>query len=233
VGRDLGSVASRSLLRIRIGCAFNIECETRAGPDSIAQINGVENFALTGNCLLPRLSSIPGAGSLATMDSIEPPDTHHLSAAVGWLELGNESEALSELSKISPERQNNPEVLEVNWLINASKQNWPAALAAARHLVENDPTRSAGWLHRAYALRRVPEGGLQAAWDALFPAAERFPNEPTIPYNLACYACQMDQMETAREWLRKAIQVGNKAKIKMMALSDSDLKPLWNEVKDW
>jgi tetratricopeptide (TPR) repeat protein len=167
------------------------------------------------------------------MHSLPPPDMHHLSAAIGWLELGNHEEARAELMKVNPELQKNPDVLEANWLVYSAEKNWTDALTAARMLVEVEPARASGWLHQAYALRRVPNGGLEAAWEALLPAFQRFPKEPTIPYNLSCYACQLDRLDEARDWLRKAINAGNKAKIKLMALSDSDLKALWNEVKDW
>jgi len=41
----------------------------------------------------------------------------------------------------------------------------------------------------------MPLGGAKAAWDALLPAADKFPNNPNIPYNLACYACQMNKLK--------------------------------------
>ena len=167
------------------------------------------------------------------MQMLEPPDSHYLSGAMGWLELGNPTEAKLELTRINPVYREHPNVLEANWLICAAERDWVAALETARSLIQSDPDRSFGWLHQAYALRRVPEGGLQAAWDALLPVVERFPAEPTIPYNLSCYACQMGQVEEARKWLRLAWSRGNKATIKAMALGDSDLKALWPEVKDW
>jgi hypothetical protein len=34
------------------------------------------------------------------------------------------------------------------------------------------PDDAFGWLHQAYALRRITGGGIQAAWDALLPAAD-------------------------------------------------------------
>src|SRR5689334_18440798 len=123
------------------------------------------------------------------MEPLGPPDSHHLSAAVGWIELGNCVEAKLELSKVAPEVSTHPGVLEVRWTIHAAEKNWPLALEAAEQLLQHDPNRATGWLHRAYALRRVPGGGIAAAWDALFPAVDQFPEEPTIPYNLACYAC--------------------------------------------
>ncbi len=62
----------------------------------------------------------------------------------------------------------------------------------------------------ACALRRDPDGGLQAPWDALFPAMEKFPDEAIIPYNLACYACQMDKPDKARILFARALAVGDK-----------------------
>ncbi|MBI2946193.1 MAG: tetratricopeptide repeat protein [Verrucomicrobia bacterium] len=167
------------------------------------------------------------------MTKLEPPDTHFLSAAIGWIELGDCNEARAELARIAPAFQNHPDVLQVNWLIAASEQNWKVALDVARTLIQTQPDRSSGWLHQAYALRRVQDGGLQAAWEALLPVADQFPEEPTIPYNLSCYACQLGRLEDARTWLRRALDRGDRSGIKLMALSDPDLKPLWTEIKAW
>lgn len=165
------------------------------------------------------------------MQSLEPPDSHFLSAAIGWLELGNLAEAKTELAQIQPEQQRHPDVLEVRWAIAQTEGDWAAGLEAARALVEAAPDQASGWLHRAYALRRVAAGGLQPAWDALLPAAEKFPDEPTIPYNLACYATQMQDLEQARQWLQRAIAAGGKELIQEMALQDDDLAPLWAEIR--
>jgi len=70
------------------------------------------------------------------------------------------------------------------------------------------------------------------AWDALLPAAEKFPAEPVIAYNLSCYACQMQQLDLARTWLKRAVVAGKKEAIKKMALADDDLQPLWPEIKE-
>jgi hypothetical protein len=134
---------------------------------------------------------------------------------------------------VSPQLTEHPAVLETKWLICAAEKNWSAALGVARSILKGAPERSVGWLHQAYALRRVPDGGLQAAWDALRPAADQFPKEPTIPYNLSCYACQMGQLDEARKWLERALAIGSHSSIKAMALADSDLEPLWTEIKEW
>ena len=66
---------------------------------------------------------------------------------------------------------------------------------------------------------------------ALLPAFDKFANEPTIPFNLACYACQMRQLDTARDWLKRAMAIGGEEEIKQMALNDADLEPLWGEIR--
>jgi Flp pilus assembly protein TadD len=165
------------------------------------------------------------------MKPLEPPDSHRLNAAHGWLGLGSRAEAAAELDSISPEHQRHPDVLDARWTLHASECRWDEALDVARKLLRGAPDRAESWLHHAYALRRVADGGLAKAWEALKPAAEKFPEEPIIPFNLACYACQLGQLDEAREWLRRASKVGGKDKIKLMALVDEDLEPLWPEIR--
>jgi len=165
------------------------------------------------------------------MQKLEPPDTHYFFAAIGWLELGNLTEAQAELAQVSPAQQEHPDVLEVRWLFSAQQKHWEEGLQIAQALLRRAPKRSSGWLHQAYALRRVPGGGVQKAWEALLPASDKFPKEPTIPFNLSCYACQLQQLDTARDWLKRAVAIGGKEMIKQMALQDSDLEPLWDEIR--
>ena len=161
-----------------------------------------------------------------------PPDSHHLDAAVGWLGLGCAAEARTELDLISKLRQNHPAVLEARWPICAQEKRWAEALEIARAELTVAPDDCAGWLHRAYALRRVPDGGLQLAWEALLPAVEKFPREPVIAYNLSCYACQLQLPDVARRWLRQAMQAGDQEAIRQMALADDDLQSLWTEIRE-
>lgn len=174
-----------------------------------------------------------GAGGILRVVKLEPPDTHHLRAAIGWLELGNHVEAGEEIARIAPELLEHPDVLEVRWDVCARGKSWDAALALTERLVVIAPARVSGWVHRAYALRRVKGGGLTMAWAALRPAFEKFPKEPLIPYNLACYAAQFGRLDEAWDWLHKAMEAAGDVKgIKEQALADSDLKELWERIRD-
>lgn len=164
------------------------------------------------------------------MMPLEPPDTWYVSGAVGWLELGNAAEARSELARVSPAQRQHPDALEVQWLICAEQQEWVEGLEAARSLIHSVPERVSGWLHQSYALRRIDGGGVQQAWDALLPTYSKFPKEPIVPYNLACYACQLGQLDTARVWLKKAFAMESAGPLKQQAMEDKDLEPLWSEL---
>jgi tetratricopeptide (TPR) repeat protein len=168
------------------------------------------------------------------VDPVEPPDSHYLRAAEGWLKLGRPGEANQELRKINPELRGHPDVLEVRWQACAQSEKWNSSAEIGKALVALDPDRARGWVYRAYALRRATGGGLQVAWDALLPAVEKFPEVHVIPFNLACYACQMGRLPEARVWLKRAFEIAEKAGIEhlvwLRALDDPDLEPLWLDI---
>ncbi|HAV63963.1 MAG TPA: hypothetical protein DCY13_16550 [Verrucomicrobiales bacterium] len=149
-----------------------------------------------------------------------------LMAADGWTDLGCPAEAHAELEQIAAEEKVHPFVLESYWRVYAAWGKWQRAFEVAESLVERQPGLAAGWLHRAYAARRMPGGTVQVAFDLLQPAAGKFLKEPIIPYNLACYCAQLGQLSDARSWLEQAFQHGDRKVLHRMALEDPDLEPL-------
>ena len=164
------------------------------------------------------------------MNLLEAPDIHHLNAASGWLELGNAAEAKAELPRVSVANRNHPAALELEWQICAAGKDWPSALAAAQKLVRLDPANVSGWIHQSYSLHEMKQ--TREALDVLSPVLEKFPGVSTIPYNLACYACQLGDLEQARKWLSEAIRIRGKEDIRKVALDDSDLEPMWEEIRN-
>jgi hypothetical protein len=71
---------------------------------------------------------------------------------------------------------------------------------------------------------------LQEARDNLLWVIDKFPDDAIMRYNLACYECQLGWFEQAKQWLAKAFKLGDPKKIKLMALDDPDLEPLWREI---
>jgi hypothetical protein len=149
-----------------------------------------------------------------------------MQAAEGWVELKSPSEALLELEAIPERERSHPEVLAMFWRVYVEWQKWQPAYDVACQLVAEHPGAPDGWIDRAYALRRMRGGGLSAAFDALMPALKLFPLEPVIPYNLACYCAQMEKLTEARDWLEQSMVIGDRKRLRRMALADPDLDPL-------
>jgi predicted Zn-dependent protease len=161
------------------------------------------------------------------MKTLEFPDSTHLTWALGWLELGSLAEAEEEIWKVSPANRHHPDVLHVRYGIYARGKQWRVAAKIAQALCKVLPDRPLGWVHRAYALHQMAR--TQESWDVLRQVAERFPNEYIVPYDLACYACQLGHLPEALDWIKRSAQLAGFKKIKEMALGDSDLEPLWKQ----
>lgn len=167
------------------------------------------------------------------MNPIPPPDCHYLDAAQGWIMLENIPEARLEFAQISPAHRTHLDYLDTEWRLLTAELRWEASLRPAQLSVELYPKYASGWIHRSYSLHELKRTA--EAWDQLLPAASSFPKEPTIPYNLACYACQLGRMERARSLLKVAVEMESDAAGKRtrleMAVTDPDLKPLWDEIQ--
>jgi tetratricopeptide (TPR) repeat protein len=162
------------------------------------------------------------------MKRLEPPDTLHLQAAQGWLELGNHVEAGAELKQIRPRQLSHPDVLRLRWEICATARDWGTALDIASTLIEVEPEEALGWVHRSYALHEMKRTA--EARENLLRVVDIFPTSATIRYNLACYECQLGQLKRAKQWLENAFRLGDAGKMKLAALADPDLKPLWKDL---
>jgi tetratricopeptide (TPR) repeat protein len=148
-----------------------------------------------------------------------------LNAAQGWLGLGDYQSALDELKLIDPVMRSHPDVLAVRCDIFTADMKWPAVVAVACALVKLVPDRPSGWVWRSFALHGLKQ--TQQALDLLLPAVKKFPDIPTIPYNLACYCAQLGKLEEARRWLHQSYEIGDATILKVAARQDPDLAPLF------
>lgn len=148
-----------------------------------------------------------------------------LQAALGWLELGNPGEAAAELDAIPEGSQKHPDVLELRWEIGFRAKRWNDCVGFARALTKSTPDHAIGWIHLAFALHELNR--TQEAFEVLAPVVARFPKEPTIPYNLACYTCRLGRLVEARDWLAQAFALGDAKQLKRQAQEDPDLAALW------
>ena len=159
------------------------------------------------------------------MDPLSPPNSHHLMAALGWLELGNTTEALAELERIEPELQNESATQAARLECLMAARQWDEAAPIAEALCTQCPEEAGFWLHFAYSTRRRTGGSLEAAYEILAPMQPVFPDQWLVSYNLACYLCQLDRLDEAQAMLDTA-RAGDGERVDDLAKDDKDLEPL-------
>jgi len=135
-------------------------------------------------------------------------------------------EADAELDRIDPFNRAAPEVLALRIAIYQGLEKWELMQEIAKRLAEFQPDHSQWAISLAFATRRA--NSIQAAKELLLNAEPNFPNEPAIKYNLACYFCQTGDIETAKNYLKKAFEIDLSWRI--AALEDEDLKVLWESL---
>jgi predicted Zn-dependent protease len=162
------------------------------------------------------------------MKALQYPDLLYAEAAKGWIILGDLKEANRELDRITPAQQKHPDVLEVRFAIYSKARKWVVCMELAAAMLDLAPERPTAWINSAQTLHEMKR--TEDAWNALYAVRERFPKVAAIPYNLACYACRLGRLHDSRKWLRKAVALGGD-QFKVMALTESDLAPLWEQIE--
>jgi tetratricopeptide (TPR) repeat protein len=128
-----------------------------------------------------------------------------LRAAEGYVELGMMLDAAAELEEVAPERRGESRVLALRLRIYSSLHRWLLAQTVARTLAIRDPDNVQWAVSWAYATRRVDS--INVARIILIEAVERLPGAAILHYNLACYECQLGDVEVAKARLKHAIQL--------------------------
>lgn len=162
------------------------------------------------------------------MGKLTDRDQNFLTAANGWLELGNYEEAHQELESISLENHLHPEVLKVRVRLFELAGRWADAGVIAGMLTRFEPGDMFGYLYLGrslHRLQRYPE-----AIQALTTATDKFETEWELAYQLAGSLCQSGDLKNAYVWLERAIKRAGKTDIRLQALANPDLEPLWQRL---
>ena len=136
---------------------------------------------------------------------LEPEEQRHVTTAQGYAELGMFLEADAELDEIDPDVRHLPEVLAVRVDIYRALKKWELMQTVAKRMALHDPDEADWTISWAYATRRTDS--IEAARLILVDALERLQNVAVIHYNLACYDCQLGQLEEAKTRLKRAFEL--------------------------
>jgi len=146
----------------------------------------------------------------------------HLSHARGYLELGMLDDAAVELSALPAALAESEEALGLRVTLHQERKEWPAMQSVSGKLTRLRPDSAGAWIMWAYATRRADS--LESAERILAQARGHHPKEPTVLFNLGCYACQRGDLALARELVEAAIALD--AAFARLAATDTDLDPL-------
>lgn len=155
---------------------------------------------------------------------LEPEDQIHLEAAHGYVDLGMFLDANEELEKIDPDVRHVPEVLALRLCIYQKLEKWDLMQAVALKLTRYDPSEAQWAINLAFAIRR--SSSIPAAKAILEDFLKLNGLEPRVQYTLACYECQLGHVAKAKEYLSEVFTVA--PELRMRALDDEDLEPLWD-----
>jgi len=100
-------------------------------------------------------------------------------------------------------------------------------LTVAKRLALIEPDNPQWTVSWAYATRRAD--CLDAARIILANAVEGQPNVAIFHYNLACYECQLGNIEGAKSRLKRAFDL--EPRYRITALEDEDLEAVWKSLR--
>jgi predicted Zn-dependent protease len=146
----------------------------------------------------------------------------HLSHLHGYLALGMDREARRELRQLPEKVRAEPAFLAMAIQIHQNAQRWPSVERIARKLVKQEPGEAGWWIMLAFATRRLRS--IEAARGILLKAEDIHGKEPTIQFNLACYAAQLGDIGEAR--IRLARAIAREPRFTELAKTDPDLEPM-------
>ncbi|MFH0952856.1 MAG: hypothetical protein V1873_00845 [Verrucomicrobiota bacterium] len=147
----------------------------------------------------------------------------HLERCDGYLDLKMLDRAREELDRVPEPHRESILFREARLRLAMEEQEWAAAASLARRLCDLAPEEPVYWVQLAYSTRRAES--IEAARSILLDGLKRFPKIAVIPFNLACYECQLGRPEEALEYLGRAFTLD--PAYRDAAEEDEDLKILW------
>jgi lipopolysaccharide biosynthesis regulator YciM len=144
----------------------------------------------------------------------------------GYLDLGMLQRAQAEFQNIPAVYHQSREAREILLRMAMEDKNWNKAVQQAQDLIQLFPDDPSYHVQLAYSIRR--KDSIAAARSVLLEASRRFKKVAVIPYNLACYECQLGHREQALQYLKRAVKLN--ASFIQMALDDADLEPIWADL---
>lgn len=146
-----------------------------------------------------------------------------LAYARGYIALGMIKDAEAELNAIEESERGLLDEQRVRVDLHMEAKRWARVAVVAEAVVEFLPEDEQVWISWAYALRELQR--VEKAQAVLLRAEEEHGHKSAIlHYNLACYACLLNDLEEANRRLKRAIKLDKRFEEEWAR--DPDLKDL-------
>ena len=172
------------------------------------------------------------AASAAALDlgscSLSALERKHLRAVWEWIGRKDYLQAQFELDKISRAASVHPDVLEATMAVHYGFKHHFKAIEVGRLLINRGKAldRASVWLSLADSLHQL--GRTQEAYDQLKQFANHGCRHGLVHYRLAVYACLLGKSSQAKAHFANALNTSDGARLKREALSDEQLRGIWD-----
>ena len=150
-----------------------------------------------------------------------------IKSATGYFLLGMLPEALEELDRLLPEREDSEEALSLRGSIYFGMEAWTELMKIASVLVKECPEVSQYWIWLGHATRMLHWYAESEA--VLNQALVIHQFDPMLYFCLACTAAQQGEMLAARSRLISALALD--VNVCFLAMVEPDLQPLWIDLE--
>lgn len=110
--------------------------------------------------------------------------------------------------------------------IQQEQGNWSLVQETGRGLRIEFPQEEDWWVSDAYATRRCES--IESAREILLEGLVLHEGSSIIRYNLACYACVLENLGECMDYLNEAVRLDDK--YKLMAVEDDDLEKVRDDL---
>lgn len=150
-----------------------------------------------------------------------------IAAAQGYIVLGLHAEARREITALSPDKMNRPDVIELQVLCSMGEEDWSGALEHARRLCSLEKDEPGGFIHAAYCLHEL--GRTDEALSTLRNGPPSLRKKAVYFYNLGCYSARLGLVEEALLMLEQAF--AKEPGLRKAARKDPDLAALREQLR--
>jgi len=156
--------------------------------------------------------------------ALEIPDLHHCQAAIGYCELECSTTLTTNLSAST----HSPAPPGSSFACALQSSRIEELEGVTSRGGQTDPPGTNERAMDGVACLRDPACRFYRIREECFVerAADIFKMRQIIPFNLACYFCQLGELESAKEYLGKAFKID--PELAEMGVEDKDLEPLWD-----